>query len=365
MEDYFSSEQFCSVVAKLQKNNKDVQSSASALIDLTLTFVRLNVKVSKKDITAFLNETVSKYQQEPENMKSIDVDELNKIGYKCASKYFCKKNNLDPSSEETLAIVNERLSKMYKYHATNGANVENIQKNGLDPNASNEYQDEIDLILAMFFIKSMDLNKHNPEMLFGWQKINCENKVSYSRTPSVSYDYANRSPEWFSQFVGDSHEFDKDNPEHTKNAFKNRNYEGAKKNIMQKINEYQLDDQQREFVLEFFEKYWKKFAKSNTPTLIVIPDENKKHNEIMKNENFNDFVKNKQNVKVSDLIKDIEGYNAGGIDGQTTEKIDTSKAKYFELPSLELLKEKIAEIERKQQSGINPQEIDNDESISI
>ena len=365
MEDYFTSEQFCGVIAKLQQNNKQVENATSALIDLTITFVKLNVKVSKKDITAFLNETVSKYQQESENMKKIDTDTLNDIGYKCASKYFCKKNNLDPAREETLQLVNERLSKIYKFHATNGANIENIQKNGLDPNISNEYQDEIDLILAFFAIKSINLNKPNPETLFGWQKINCENKVSYSTTPSVSFDYANRSPEWFSQFVGDSISFNKDHPDYTAKAFKNRNYEGAKKNLSILIDSYQLDDQQREFVWDFFERYWNKFAKSQNPSLIVIPNENKEQNDLLKKFNYADFVENKQNVKVSDLIGSIEGMNGRGVDGQTTEKIDTSKAKYFELPTLGFIKEKIAEIERNQQTGIQPKEVNDGEGIAI
>lgn len=85
----------------------------------------------------------------------------------------------------------------------------------------------------------------------------------------------------------------------------------------------------------------------------------------MKEFNYKEFVTNKQNFKVSDLINDIEGCHSMGIDGQTTERIDTSKAKFFKLPSLGLIKEKIAEIERKQQAGISPCQISDDESISV
>ena len=159
-QDYFTSSDFYEVVAKLKSSPKYIEhhknfnqdtvlaKAMQDLISMTFLYVRLNEKALKVVITDFLNEVVDKYTNNPD-----PDNKFKQVAYKVMARRFVNKNELDVGSEETIKIITERLSKEYKYHAFNSADLESIQTNGIDPNASQDYQDELDRINDLFMRK--------------------------------------------------------------------------------------------------------------------------------------------------------------------------------------------------------------------
>ena len=100
-------------------------------------------------------------------------------------------------------------------------------------------------------------------MVFGWQKLNCDGKVSYSMTPSVSYYYGKNSPEWFAQFTGQGFPFTPSD-KYKKDAYVQGNYDSAKNNLLTLMKEYNFSTSDQERVIDFFDKNWNIYAKKNS-----------------------------------------------------------------------------------------------------
>lgn len=225
-------------------------------------------------------------------------------------------------------VIKNLEGRKYKYHAFNSANLNSIRKYGINPNISNINQEELNEIDRIF-------TNHGITMILGWQKLNCDGKVSYSKTPFVSYYYGASSPEWFSQFTGSGFPF---NPieKYEKHAFFKSDYKAAKNNLVTLMQEKNFSPDETDKVLNFFQKNWNIYA-NNIPMLAVIPEN-------MVEENTQVWTKCLSEYFVK---HDMEGlveycfFNELGIDCQDKETITTEKATFIRLPNYKILKEKV------------------------
>ena len=349
IENCFMSDCFFETIYKLKQINPklDEKELTSNLINYSMLYFRLNYDGKNYSLDGyedFLNTIVNYYELAQKddvfrnkkwNHSRIGEDKnLHHAAYLTLAKDLLFKNGYtkeDLKNPTTLAEINNLLDeKMWKtefyYHAFNGGNLDGIIKNGINPAVTKEYQIEINEINHIF-------EKHGVTMSFGWQKINSENKVSYSKTAAVSYYYGTNSPEWFSQFCGNGFHF-MGTPGIDKNAYKNSNYNSAKKNIELICKKLNFSKEETEKTMAFFEKYWKKYA-NKQPMIAVIPQE----------ELSDSFLEIFEGNPLDEAIAICDSLQ--GVDAQSTTTIDTKNAKFFYMPTEEQVKEKLKEIDKK------------------
>lgn len=207
----------------------------------------------------------------------------------------------------------------YKFHAFNSIAYDSIRENGINPNVRFTSQEQINFINDIF-------ERYNIKMIFGWQKLNCEDTVSYSTKPSVTYYYGVNSPEWFAQFTGQSFRF---NPsgKYKKGAFVEGDYDAARNNLLTLMGEKQFSLEDISEVLKFFESNWEIYANKN-PMVAIIPGENTKET----TEYWTEHLLNSDRFK--DDIEKILDFclSFGEVDCQTKETIDTTNAIFVKLP---------------------------------
>lgn len=335
IENYFESDEFfdsLKPVAKyFENNNSNGSSLVEYFIDIAIKYSilfrndekfstigmsdfikKVANKVVSMDITSMIS--ISSNYELKKYVSKLYVDEL-------LSKLELNRESLnDENYKKSICsyIIRNLKGKDYKYHAFNSAFFDSILTNGINPNINFTPQHEIDIINEIF-------EKNGISMVFGWQKLNCEGKVSYSMTPSVSYYYGTNSPEWFAQFTGQGFPFNPPN-KYIKNAYVQGNYESAKNNLLTLMTERNFSSDDQKCVIDFFEKNWNIYA-NKTPMLAIIPDLHEDVSEYWANKLLNDSY-------YKDDIERIMNFclSEDGIDCQSTEKIDVSNAIFIEMP---------------------------------
>ena len=225
-------------------------------------------------------------------------------------------------------IAKKILNTEYKFHAFNGVFLDSIREHGLDPSCKFETQEELDMISALF-------EKHGEKLILGWQKLNCEGKVSYANGASNSYYYAVSSPEWFAQFTGQGFSF---NPEekYCKSAFTIRNHEEASNNLMTLMQEKHFSSEEIEIVTVFFNKYWEMYANANSrPMLCMIPSKNDNFDRFYDSVINGDYCKKSFRNLFSICFHDREH------DGRTSDVISADNALFVTLPEMSRVMEKM------------------------
>jgi len=279
-------------------------------------------KVASMDITSMISIS-SNYELE-KYVSKLYVDEL-------LSKLGLNRESLnDDNYKKSLCsyIIRNLKGKDYKYHAFNSAFFDSILANGINPNINFTPQHEINIINDIF-------EKNGISMVFGWQKLNCDGKVAYSMTPSVSYYYGTNSPEWFAQFTGQGFPF---NPsgKYIKDAYVQGNYESAKNNLLTLMKEHNFSSGDQECVIDFFEKNWNIYA-NKTPMLAIIPDTKEDNSEywiniLLNNSYYKDDIGKIMNFCLSE----------DRVDCQSAEKIDVSNAMFIKMPRYDELVRKLS-----------------------
>ena len=324
MDNYFESEEFISSISPL-----------TTLFD--------NDKVDSKGVIGYITGISLKYYMLFHGMNNFSVDRMNEF-VKRIVDYMVNNNITDIHSSilgnylnyeyinEVLSVLNiskemispnakKELSKLiavslerydYKFHGFNGYFLNSIKENGLNPSVKEE-QDSIKQINDIY-------EKYGINMGLGWSKYD-DGKVSYSKDPTVSYDYAQRSPEWFSQFTGGS-----SHHKQNKTAFADNNYEGAKYNVLKLMAEHNFSHDDMQIVMDFFVKNWNKYA-NQKPIIALI--EHKRPKELLDN-----IIKmHTEFGNMDDLNKLLHtAFYDGAVDGKSDTKIDTTNAIFIELP---------------------------------
>ena len=180
---------------------------------------------------------------------------------------------------------------------------------------------EIDEMINIF-------HKYANTAPFTYQKINSEGKISYSRTPDVSYGYGIESPEWFAQFICGS-TFYGNIDGVNRQAFRNRDYFSALKNLKLIFDKYKFNDIDQNIIIDFFNKYWKKYGMNTQPELVIVREQNNETKAI-----FEDIYSD--NLNIYDVYMNMHDFNS-----QSENTIDTSNAIYIKMTKYDKISEYI------------------------
>ena len=169
-------------------------------------------------------------------------------------------------------------------------------------------------------------------MALGFQKLNCDGKISFSLTPKVSYNYGIKSPEWLDSFAGYKIQ------DNSIDSYVEGNYELSKNGLSMTMKKNNFDMVDEWYVNNFFEKAWKIYA-NKSPMLVLIPSEIVKEVDY-----YNSFYAHTPYENLDKFIEDCFTHYDSYIDCQTSEKIDISNATFIKLPSYNMLMNRLDDL---------------------
>ena len=298
LSKYFNSEQFYNLVNSYNKTD----ILRSRIRELTNYIIKYSLIIGVEEINIFAKNFVdlcnNGYEEEKAYIELIKKGVTNIL----------ERNNIAVTENSIKEYLSSKLgNSIFKFHAFNSSKLESIKKYGLTTNLSSIFEEKNDIARIEEIIKKYTYP--DSRSLFGFYRKSSKDKVYYSLDPVNSYSYANRSPEWFASFVGDSYFYSQEK----QGTFFEKDYDKAKDNICEFMNSYNFDDEDKKDVLNFFEKYWNVYGNSK-PMLTII--EEKYDNSYLKELNLDTFIK--------ELIK-------GNVDASTHEKISTENAEFIYL----------------------------------
>lgn len=227
------------------------------------------------------------------------------------------------------------------FHGFNGVFEQDIREKGL---TLNERQWDWGELRRMHDICS----KAGNEMAFGWALINCENKLSFSTLPRATYTYATNSPEWFSIFTSQGTHIPFENGR--RKAFASRNYDLARSNVELFCDTMMsskpediaarkaypnITPEERQEILDFFEKHWKKFASAEShPCVALIKN---KAADVLDDGQWEQWsairIKTRMENLAAKSAKEIVAYAmAGEVDARCEHDIAKEDIEIFRLP---------------------------------
>ena len=299
LSDYFNSEQFYDLINSYNSKKTSLKSKIGDLINY---IIKYSLIIGVEDINEFTKNFINLCNSNNEPSKAFV--EIIKIK---VSKNL-KESNEIVNEENIRHYISSRIGNTkYIFHAFNSSKFESIKKYGITTNISSVYEEKQDIEkIKNIANKYFDVESLS---LFGCYREKSKDKVYYSESPENSYDYSNRSPEWFAYFVGESSLY----PASKRNTLLEKNYEQAKENIIDLVNRFNFNEEDKKEVFDFFEKYWKLYGNTK-PMLAIIGIEN-------------DYSW-LDGLPLDTYIKQII---SGDINASTYEKISTENAKFIYL----------------------------------
>ncbi|MDB5179087.1 MAG: hypothetical protein JWN01_1030 [Patescibacteria group bacterium] len=183
----------------------------------------------------------------------------------------------DESKEQIFGYVKDNfITQGYYFHSFNGVFEESIREHGLDPHMrlwdKKELKDISDVCERVGEVHPL-----------GWAHLSSEGTISVGDDADNIYGYAASSPEWFAQFVADSHNMG--GPGYDIKAYARRDYAAARDNMERWIHELSFRDEaaiaagaysnlseaESERLMAFFEKHWLELAgEKSGPKLALL-----------------------------------------------------------------------------------------------
>ena len=324
IQNYFCSQQFANIVAKVTDekcNSRTILDSVQKLLFASFNYTKMNNEYGEFNITGldnFLNKLATHKYSSTELFDS-NYDDCDNL----LIQEYCHKHKIDEkdlANEDNLKAFKKHLAKhfgenQYMFHGTNSSFIESIKLHGINTNFIKKFSSDIEKIDNIF--RSHNINR------FPYKTLNSGNFAYFDTTPTNSYSYALRSPEWFSEFVGE--EF-----------YINRDYTGAKKNLQYEMESCKFTSEEKINVLNFFEKNWNDYAKQKP--LIIVVMENSKYD-------LKELIADTYSILQDyDDAKDSINYLttfAVDVNCYTENAIETSNSIYINMPTLEELIEKV------------------------
>ncbi len=140
-------------------------------------------------------------------------------------------------------IVNNYFINGYGFHAFNAGLYNEISKNGL------LVKDK--LIDTNLFYEVDNIFKKRNAMVFGLYKPEDNNSIFFAGTLNNIYQYGAGSPSFFRKFIFQSDKEDN---------YLKRNYDKCLESVLNTIKKYNLNENEKQIVLEFFDKYYQLFS---------------------------------------------------------------------------------------------------------
>lgn len=217
--------------------------------------------------------------------------------YAAAKRLGLSETESEDSQRKLFDFFNARKHgpNAYYYHGFNAVFEGSIKENGLDPNIRAWDWQELEDIQRI-------CGKAGYTRAIGWSDLNCKSKISITDDPQFIYQYACTSPEWFGQFAAEGSHMNGEGIDKT--AFYRKDYDAARRNveifcdkmtdstdedISQKKSWPNISAEDKQQVLDFFEKYWAKFAKNDSPR-VALCRKNAVSPDGSKNLTFDEFI---------------------------------------------------------------------------
>ncbi len=187
------------------------------------------------------------------NNRNNKIVNNNSNVYNSSIKYiiinYYKKHGLSPQSFNK--IVNNWFNG-YFFHSLNNSFVAEINSTGF------VLEDKPWDIVDIQTIKNIFKGKKD---VFGMS--NGENNAIFLSTNLMSSPYYGlTSPTFFRKFI--------ENDPHYLNVYLNRDLKHSLESINRLCDKYNFDDNERKIILNFFHKYWNKYATNDLPSIILI-----------------------------------------------------------------------------------------------
>lgn len=362
ISSYLNSQNFAKIIAKLDNlklTMGNVASHYSEMMGVAIDYVETfgqSGNATIEEMEEILNIVVKKKNNnESYNLRDAFANKvLRDLGLKGKE---LSEDEMEQAKIKAIEMLGYRGAT--KYHGFNGEIKDSIKEHGLDPNKKLNMK-EWDIINGLFqkyHIAGIKLMLSSDRSM-----------VYYSNTPSNSYYYALKSPEWMTRLCGGTN-------------FIDRNYEASRAEMNRIINEEHFSSEDAELLLKTFENCWKTFASGNKPCVVAVPNNiahDEFHNYILRDKFCDmDFdktfsilysVKSVQNDIKDDVdtltsINIVENSLSGSnnkdyLDNNylcdnapSYEKIDTSEAVFIDLPTLKELQKRIELARQTQQEN--------------
>lgn len=152
-------------------------------------------------------------------------------------------NNNIKEEDISKNIVDNYFTNGYVFHSFNFGLYDEISNNGL------LVKDRF--IDTNLFRNVANIFKKRNIQVFGLYNTKGNNSIFFAGTLHNIYQYGVGSPSFFRKFI---YQGDRED------SYLKRDYDKCLESVVTTINKYNLDDNEREIVLEFFDKYYKIFS---------------------------------------------------------------------------------------------------------
>lgn len=321
IENYFTSEPFLDISNYFINITNEPLSTMSILVHIgTLYYQLFNDEdfFNYDKLNTFIHDTISEYISNFK-VKEFTINEINYQSF-IKDKFYNEIIYNIKDINQIIKFIEKNAFKKYIFHSCKETFLDSIKKNGINPNIKLTSQNELDEIDNIFI-------KHGIDNILGFQKINCENQISYSESSLVSYSYAVRSPEWFSEFTGYSYAYTENNiNSKDMEAYIYDNYELARNNLIRIMTINNFSENEIEQVLSFFNINWKLYA-NKSPIIIMLSNDDS----ITLNEKYY----NSKELREKAIKFMLDNYISNNdLDVQSYDTINISDANIIYLPTI-------------------------------
>ena len=210
--------------------------------------------------------------------------------------------NVGDNKRKVFDFLNEYANNAYMFHAFNSSSEDSIIKYGISSNIRLNTDEEVLKINELF-------SKYGEYGILNDYENSSMGSFYYSRDPIVSYRYGLKSPEWFYMICGGSRSYNQDK-EFNQDAYIDRDYDAAFNNINVMMNKLSFNDEDKEIVTNFFNKYWNIFNEYE-PRLLILPDEEARQRvDVLEEEDYEmnplEFTDDAMNLYVNDYDTNID-----------------------------------------------------------
>lgn len=260
LETYFSSEIVARHIETASKGDFELKSD---FIGDVVQYSVLFPEATPDQLNKYAYAQSISYLQNPNSYQQREVQKANFIAKEVSQTLNIEPDQFERHKEDIVRYVYDKyVTDGFVFHGFNSAAETSIKQYGLSGEEREWSSSDISGISAVFA-------KYGVENITGWHELNSVGVYFVSDTPTASYSYAARSPEWFSSFTGGSLNY-ASTREDDGRAFSRRDRETAQYTIEALMSKVGMDESDQQYVLAFFDQHWKLLAEDTKPMLALV-----------------------------------------------------------------------------------------------
>ncbi|MDQ5932379.1 MAG: hypothetical protein QG649_464 [Patescibacteria group bacterium] len=260
LESYFSSDTIARHIETASKGDFERKS------DFIGDVVQYNVlfpDATPDQINKYAYAQSINYLSNPNSYSQREVQKADYIVSEVAQVLGIASDKIEAHKEDIAQYVYDKyVTNGFVFHGFNSAAEASIKQYGLSGEKREWDNNDIGEINAVFA-------KYGVENIAGWHELNSEGAYFVSDTPTASYSYAARSPEWFSSFAGGSLNYASIREDDGR-AFSRRDRAAARHSIESLMAKVNMDTSDQQYVLAFFDRHWNMLAEGTKPKLALV-----------------------------------------------------------------------------------------------